>query len=112
VGRLAFSPDGRQLVAVTDLGTVTAWDVTTHNVVFTLHGTYGPVAFSPDSQRLVLASSEGSLLIVRPDSGEKICTIPGLRGNGSSVTFRDNSSLVAAVAIGPKLVVYVWKAGP
>jgi WD40 repeat protein len=112
VVRLAFSSDGSRLVAVTDLGTVTAWDITTRDVAYTLHGMFGPVAFSPDSRRLVLVASEGSLLIVRSDNGEKVCTIPGFHGNVSGATFREDSSLVAAVTSGPELIVYVWKAGP
>ena len=112
VKRLAFSPDGKRLVAATDLGTVTAWDVALQAETFTLYGTYGPLAFAPQGQRLVLARSDGSLVVAKPDTGERVCKVPAFKGKVSSVAFRGDGSLVAAVAGESGLAVQVWKAGP
>jgi DNA-binding beta-propeller fold protein YncE len=108
VGQLAFSPDGRWLVAVTDLGTVACWDVGARGEVFALYGEQRAVAFSPDGQRLVVAGA-GGLAVVRPDTGQRLCALPGFGGQARALAFRADGSLVAAVTESAGLAVRVWK---
>ncbi|WP_227255012.1 WD40 repeat domain-containing protein [Frigoriglobus tundricola] len=63
---LAFSPDGRLLVAGGADGAVTVWDLAAGRAVRRFAGHRGPVAalsFAPDGHRLASGSADGTALI-------------------------------------------------
>jgi WD40 repeat protein len=76
---VAFSPDGRRLVAGSDL-TVTppVWDVATGELERLLEGHDAPVravAFSPDGDRIATGGRDGTLRLWDPTTGSELATI-------------------------------------
>lgn len=89
---LAFSRDGRWLVASYTDGAILLWDVKEREVAasFSEHsGSVRAVTFSPDGQRLASASEDRSVVIWNVSEGRKEATLQG------------HSTRVTAVAFGP-----------
>ena len=79
VSALAFSPDGKKLVAASrDDGTVRVWDAQTGQPLLTLKGHTGlvhGVAFSPDGRRLASASSDQTVRVWDAAMGQEVLLI-------------------------------------
>jgi len=89
---LAFSRDGRWLVASYTDGAILLWDVKEREVAasFSEHsGSVRAIAFSPDGQRLASASEDRSVVIWNVSEGRKEATLQG------------HNTRVTAVAFGP-----------
>ena len=73
---VAFSPDGRRVVAGSDLTVAPpVWDVATGELIATLAGHDGPVsavAFSPDGDRIATGGSDGTLRLWAPATGTEL----------------------------------------
>lgn len=98
---MAFSPDGRQVAAILDDGTVRVWDVTGGEPIQELMvGTYnwgGSVAFSPDGMRLV-ANGYGQLIAWDLASGSYLWSVPSaIQALGGEVAFSPDGTQVAVI---------------
>jgi serine/threonine protein kinase len=109
---VAFSPDGRLLAGSTHQG-VWVWDSSDHHR--TLAGRGGEffwgVAFSPDGQLLASASSDGTVWLWDPASGEHRRTLTGHEGDGYrsdvyGVAFSPDGRLLASA--GTDKTVRLW----
>jgi WD40 repeat protein len=110
---VAFSPDGRWLVAGGDAGTAKVWDVRTGTEAVSLLGHLGPVlsvAYSPDGTRIITGSHDQAVKVWDAKTGQELLTLPGHAGAVHSVAFsRDGRRIVSG---GADRTVRVWDAGP
>ena len=63
---LAFTPDGKHLVAGTELGLLRVWDVATWDSLSTIQahdGNIRAIAFSPDGKSMATASHDWTIKI-------------------------------------------------
>jgi uncharacterized caspase-like protein len=99
---LAFSPDGKLLVAGSDDKVARVWSVPESNLVYTLQGHGGAVlavAFSPDG--LVLATG----------SGDGTCKTWDLKTGKQLRTFRGHTRSVVSIAFHPDPQLQLWVSG-
>jgi WD40 repeat protein len=92
---VAFSPDGKRLVAGGEKNTVKIWDVSTGEVLQTLHGHNGDVraaTFSPDPKGRWGASAGEDSTVKVWDS----------RSGTLVHSFRGHTGLVSSLAFSPK----------
>jgi len=78
VRQLAFSPDGQQLLGVSDDQTVRLWNLKTGQQLQILQkhtATITQAQFSPDGQRIVTASWDGTAQIWDTASGQHLTTL-------------------------------------
>jgi WD40 repeat protein len=92
--RLAFSPDGRRLVAGGEENTVKIWDVQSSEELKSLRGHTGDVwaaAFSPDpgGRWVASAGEDGTVKVWDSHSGKLVRS------------FRGHTGLVSTIAFGP-----------
>ncbi|GAA2652917.1 hypothetical protein [Streptomyces vastus] len=98
---LAFSPDGRTLVAPADGNTsaVRLWDVTTHRPAATLGGgraAVGSVAFSPDGR--TIATVDDELRLWSAKSLRPLRTVATSLGPAFGLEFSPDARLIATVS--------------
>jgi serine/threonine protein kinase len=109
---VAFSPDGRLLAGSTHQG-VWVWDSSERHLTLTGRGGefFWGVAFSPDGQLLASASSDGTVWLWDPASGEHRHTLTGHEGDGYrrdvyAVAFSPDGRLLASA--GTDKTVRLW----
>jgi eukaryotic-like serine/threonine-protein kinase len=106
---VAYSPDGRRLVAGTGDGRTPVWDARTGQVLLTLPTSAGSLAFSPDGRRLVTAYGNGSARVWDPTNGQPLQTVrAGNERDASGV--RDLVAHARYLAAVKDDTVYVWSA--
>jgi WD40 repeat protein len=101
---LAFSPDGRYLVAATYASfrgpdTLTLWDAQTGGEVASLRGHTGQVsqlAFSPDGRRLASADSDAVIILWDLDGRRELLTFRGHKGAIDGLAFSPDGSRLAS----------------
>jgi WD40 repeat protein len=117
---LAFAPDGKHLVRVTDRGTVAVYEVATGKEVLAKtvpdrHVKGGPssygshrLAFSPDGRLLATAWNDGAILVWKLPTGEEARRLTAFEKGATCVAFApDGKTLAAGSADGR---VRVWDA--
>jgi WD40 repeat protein len=108
---MAYSPDGRRLIAATGGSSVTMWDVTTGQETVSLRGHAGQVlggAFSPDGQRIVTGSADKTVKLWDVQTGQETLTLQGHKSLVWGVAFSgDGQRIVSADHNG---TVRVWEA--
>jgi WD40 repeat protein len=66
---LAFSTDGRRLVAAGDRGTIGLWDLKTgKQLIDTQRELFSSIAFSPDGSLIAVGSVQGRILLFKTDT--------------------------------------------
>jgi WD40 repeat protein/serine/threonine protein kinase len=108
---LAFSPNGRDLVAGSFDGRIQVWEAASGKGRYTLTAGTGPVhslAFSPDSQRLAAASPEGLVKVWEAATGKQVLSLPGHASTVASVAFSPDGRFLASA--GYDGIVKVWEA--
>ncbi len=98
--RLAFSPDGHYLAAVTSVDPKAAslWDVKTREEIRSFHGHTGfiaPIEFSPDGQRLATGSNDKTVKLWDVATGQEIATLKGHTSYLESVAFSPDGQRLA-----------------
>jgi len=94
--RMAFSPDGKALVAGTS-GKVLVWDVATGNGLHALLSGGVSLAFSPDAK--VLAAGDQEIVLWEWSSGKEVLRLPGNPGKQNHIAalaFSPDGKLLAA----------------
>lgn len=77
VGKVAFSPDGKRLVAADIAGTIQIWDAVSGQELLTLTGPEAQVntlTFSQDGKRLAISSDDGTATVWDVVSGRELLT--------------------------------------
>lgn len=102
---LAYSPDGKHLVAGYNNNLVRIWDITTGEMVRTLKGHSGvvwSVAYSPDGKTIISGSADRTVKCWDAETGNLIRTLPSKKGDKghdsivSYVTFNPNGTYIAS----------------
>jgi len=99
VKRVAFTPDGQELVTGGRDGTIQIWDVDTWTERDSFTGQGGSVwglMFSPDARRLITSSEDVALRVWRMDSGEVEWTWRGHKGHVNAVAVTPDGALVVS----------------
>ncbi len=113
-GPLAYSDDGRQLVAGGAAPQeATVWNLATGRLAFSLRGHAAAItalAFAPDGRRIVSAGQDRAIKLWDGDTGREVLTLQVPMGAATSIAFSpDGTRLYAASANG---TVRVWDATP
>jgi WD40 repeat protein len=115
VNSLAFSPDGKQIVAGGLDGVLRVWDPETGRSLGTMEGNLSQIwdiAFSPDGKLLATASDDGTVRLWDPIGQRQLATvaIEDLTAGsfeGFDVGFSPDGTRLAATAADGKLRVFV-----
>jgi WD40 repeat protein/class 3 adenylate cyclase len=109
---VAFSPDGRKLAAVGDLGILHVWDAATGEELIAPESEtsgYRAVAFSQDGERVYTGGQDSSVRIWDASSGENLRILAGHTGIVAALAFSpDFRSFASAGDDGCKF----WDLGP
>ena len=101
VNSIAFSPNGRQLVAGSGGGTVELWDLSSDTILGSLlttkAGPVNSVAFSPDGKLLAAGSGDGMVRLWDTATGRQLGSpLTTKAGPVNSVAFSPDGKLLAA----------------
>jgi len=99
VSAMAFSGDGKRLVACTGDGIVHIWDVASlkhRKAPGTFSGRLTMAALSPDGSRVVFGSHDGVLHMWEPDRGIAPTILSGKEGSIAAAAFARGGALVFA----------------
>ena len=106
---VAFSPDGKRVIASGDGRKAVVWDVRTRKSPFQLLGhkaSIHGVDFSPDGRWIATGDWNAMVRIWKAADGELVHSIEGLKSGVEYLMFsRDSSMLVCAVMSGQVLIV-------
>ncbi len=120
---VAFSPDGRQIAAVSAMprdgflleshprvaGETTMWDVSREQELLSLAGSRDvPLAVSTDGRRIAAASFDDAVVIWDAATLQRVLTLVGHRGIVRDVAFRPDGKRIATVS--DDKTVKVWDA--
>lgn len=111
VSSVAFSPDGKLLVAGADEGDVIVWDTATRELIGRME-THTPlvvsVAFSPDGRILASGTHVGTVTLWDVTSWQEVAVLEGHTRRVESVAFSPDGSLLASASW--DATVRVWDA--
>jgi WD40 repeat protein len=102
---LAFSPDGKALIACGS-GLTTQFEVSTGNVLASVAENSSYVTFSPDGKTLAVGFKDGTIKLREPESGKDLLTLSHHSDEINSLCFSPNGSLLASS--GTQDVVNIW----
>jgi WD40 repeat protein len=117
VNRIAFSPDGTQIVGASNRGWVHVWDLDSRKVLHVFRAHQGgaatedvilALAFSPDGKRIVTGGKESDVRLWDQATGQEVLRLRGHGDAVSSLAFtKDGQKLVST---GQDGMVRVWDA--
>ena len=96
---VAFSADGRRIVAGDGYRKVGLWDAESHELLLTLVGHEGwvfAVAFSPDGTRVASGAGDRTVRLWDSTSGELLETLTGHEGDVNTVAFSPDGTRIAS----------------
>jgi len=96
---VAFSPDGRRLVAGTSAGMAPIWDVETGNELVRLRGhtsCINAALFTPDGQKVVTASCDGTIRLWDAATGSELRTVADRKAPVHALMLSPDGLLLAA----------------
>jgi DNA-binding beta-propeller fold protein YncE len=113
---VAFSPDGKLLVAGSGNGNAYVWETLTWKFLYTLPGTNSfekSIGFSPDSQLLAAGSEGGMVTVWKMSDGSLLTTLEPEEVNSfaefGSVVFLDEGAKIMALQRTTGLKIYSWE---
>jgi RNA polymerase sigma factor (sigma-70 family) len=95
---LAFTPDGKTLVAASGVGKILFWDLATEQRLPDLPGHLGQVTalvIAPDGKTLASASDDGAVTLWDLTTRKPQATFPGQRSQGLHLAFAPDSKTLA-----------------
>lgn len=101
IGALAFSPDGKWLVAAGDLGRVTMWDVAQRREVRTFkgHKSYVKAAvFSHDGRRLITAGKDAAIWFWDVETGQQVMFLERHKQDVNALALRGDDGQMASAS--------------
>ncbi|MBA3751353.1 WD40 repeat domain-containing protein [Candidatus Dependentiae bacterium] len=104
--KLAFSPDDKKIVTVSQDTTARVWDCQTGEELKTLNGhtqLVNSMAYSPDGKKIVTASGDKTAKIWNTNSGEELLTLQGHEGTLFDAAFSPNGKFIATAASDKKV---------
>jgi WD40 repeat protein len=107
---VAFSPDGKRLIAASQKGPIYIWNVADWKLLTKLVGGRGstPMKLSPDGKRLAVAGSGTRIWIWDLEHGKLLHDEPGHAWEVRSVAFSPDSALIATGSVGKET--QLWEA--
>lgn len=113
VHRLAFSPDGKKLVAGDHAGTVWLWDMVNRRSIANRRAhatTVESVAFSPNGRRIATAGYENAVKLWDAALLQEVATFNGHEGYVTAVAFSSDGDTLASASA--DATVRLWQAPP
>ena len=109
---VSFSPDGHTLASWSDAdNTISFWDVATATLHRVLSCGSDPVSFSPDGRIIVGRSSDGTIHLWDPISGEHLKTLKRHSKGIGIISFSPDSNTLASASLlkDLKTTIFLWK---
>ena len=110
---LAFSPDGRSLIAASKRGEFLTWDVETGTLTRRTRADIGApsvYALSPSGQRFAWGDQEG-IHLVDPETGKAVRTLPQRGTALERITFSPDERLIATLRVGRTVAIWDLEKG-